>query len=176
MTSIVPPASPYQDNNRSMFAAFPFSYIDWESKVDHVQFMEDDIVMNNIALWQSSCIILDISSYSIQTGQMERYGFAVYPLIKSFQTRHYFVSGVQVLPVYRGAVPRKLTDILSRNTNVEPMNLLSKMREDNEIQYAGSAYAVVKAVDSQRHAHYLRSLAEITPSQRYLNAEEKLLY
>ena len=50
------------------------------------------------------------------------------------------------------------------------------MREDNEIQYAGTAYAVVKAVDSQRHAHYLRSLAEITPSQRFLNADEKLRY
>lgn len=75
-----------------------------------------------------------------------------------------------MLPIYRGAVPRKLTDILSRNTNVDPNALLQKMREDNEIQYAGTAYAVVKAVDSQRHAHYLRSLAEIVPMQRFLNA------
>ena len=82
MTSIVPPASPYQDTNKSMFAAFPFSFIDWESKVDHIQFMEDDIVMNNIALWRSSAIIFDISSYSVQTSKLERYGFAVYPLIK----------------------------------------------------------------------------------------------
>ena len=36
MSSIVPPASPYQEANKSMFAAFPFSYIDWESKVDHI--------------------------------------------------------------------------------------------------------------------------------------------
>lgn len=94
MSSIVPPASPYQEQNRSMFAAFPFSFIDWESRVDHIQFMEDDIVMNNIALWQSSSILFDIASYSIQTGQMERFGFAIYPLIKMFQTRNYFVSGV----------------------------------------------------------------------------------
>mmetsp|Transcript_27927 Transcript_27927/g.37295 ORF Transcript_27927/g.37295 Transcript_27927/m.37295 type:complete len:240 (-) Transcript_27927:87-806(-) len=65
MSSIVPPASPYQDENRSMFAAFPFSFIDWESKRDHIQFMEDDIVMNNMALWRSSAIIFDISSYDI---------------------------------------------------------------------------------------------------------------
>ena len=126
--------------------------------------MEDDIVMNNITLWHSSAIIFDISSYSIQGGQIARYGFAVYPLIKMFQTRNYFVSGVQVLPVYRGPVPRKLTDILSRNTNVDPTALLQKMREDNEIQYDGTSYAVVKAVDSQRHAHYLRSLAEVVPA------------
>ena len=36
MSCIVPPASPYQKDNRSMFAAFPFSYIDWDSRVDHV--------------------------------------------------------------------------------------------------------------------------------------------
>ena len=107
-----------------MFAAFPFSFIDWDSKIDHMQFMEDDIVMNNIALWKSSAIIFDISSYSLSTKQMERYGFAVYPLIKSFQTREYFCSGLELLPVYRGPVPRKLTDILSRNTNVEPLKLL----------------------------------------------------
>ena len=84
MTSIVPPASPYQEQNRSMFAAFPFSFIDWDSKVDHIQFMEDDIVMNNLALWTSSAIIFDISSMTIATGAMERYGFAIYPLVKSF--------------------------------------------------------------------------------------------
>lgn len=148
MSSIVPPASPYQDQNRSMFAAFPFSFIDWQSKVDHVQFMEDDIVMNNIALWRSSAIIIDISSYDVNSGEMKRYGFAVYPLVKQFQTRNYFVSGVHVLPVYKGPVPRKLTDILARNTNVDPSALLQKMREDQEISYAGSAYVVVKAVDS----------------------------
>ena len=37
LSSIVPPASPYQDApNKSMFASFPFSFIDWESKLDHV--------------------------------------------------------------------------------------------------------------------------------------------
>ena len=113
-----------------MFAAFPFSFIDWESKSDHIQFMEDDIVMNNISLWRSSVIIFDITSYSIKTRKMERYGFAVFPLIKQFQTRNYFVSGVQILPVFRGPVPRKLTDILARNTNVDPMALIQKMRED----------------------------------------------
>ena len=147
-----------------MFAAFPFSYIDWESKRDHIQFMEDDIVMNNIALWRSSAIIVDISCFDIATQKMERFGFSVYPLIKQFQTRSYFMSGVQILPVYRGPVPRKLTDILSRNTNVDPLALLQKMREDQEISYVESrAYVVAKAVDSQRHAHFLRSLAEIVP-------------
>lgn len=138
--------------------------------------MEDDIVMNNISLWKSSAIVFDISSFSISTKKMERFGFAVYPLIKQFQNRNYFVSDVQILPIYLGAVPAKLVQILARNTNVEPVALLQKMREDKEITYAGSSYVVVKAVDSQRHAHFLRSLSEITPSQRFLNAEEKLRY
>ena len=50
------------------------------------------------------------------------------------------------------------------------------MREDQEINYAGNSFVVVKAVDSQRHAHFLRSLSEIVPSGRFLNAEEKLRY
>ena len=73
------------------------------------------------------------------------------------------MSGVNILPVYAGAVPRKLTDTLSRNTNVDPIALLARMRDDQEISYAGNAFVVVKAVDSQRHAHYLRSLEEIPP-------------
>ena len=93
-----------------------------------------------------------------------------------FQTRNYFVSGVQILPVYRGPVPRKLTDILSRNTNVDPVALINKMREDQEITYAGNASVVAKAVDSQRHAHFLRSLSEQAPGQRYLSNEEKQRY
>jgi len=50
------------------------------------------------------------------------------------------------------------------------------MREDNEIQYAGNGYIVVKAVDSQRHGHFLRGLDELQPGQRLLTAEEKLRY
>lgn len=80
--------------------------------------------MNNISLWKSSAIIFDISSFSITTKKMERFGFAVYPLIKQFQNRNYFVSDVQILPIYRGRVPPKLTQILSRSTNVEPISLL----------------------------------------------------
>ena len=176
MSSIVPPASPYHERNKSMFAAFPFSYIDWESKVDHLQFMEDDVVMNNISLWKSSAIIFDLSCYDLSTKKMERYGFSVYPLIKQFQNRNYFASGVHILPVYKGIVPRKLTEILARNTNVEPNALLQKMREDKEIEYAEQAFIVVKAVDSQRHAHFLRGLNELIPSSRFLNAEEKLRF
>ena len=148
MTSVCPPASPYQDANKSMFAAFPFSYIDWESRLDHVCFMEDDIVMNNIALWRSSAIIFDISYYSLTDRNMQRYGFAVYPLTRQFQGRNYCMSGVNILPVYAGAVPRKLTDTLSRSTNVDPIALLARMRDDQEISYAGNAFVVVKAVDS----------------------------
>ena len=132
--------------------------------------------MNNIALWRSSAIIFDITGYSIDSKQVERYGFAVYPLIKLFQTREYFSSGLEILPVYRGAVPRKLTDILARNTNVAPKELLKKMREDGEIQYAGTAHIVVKAVDSQRHAHFLKSLQEMVPSSTFLTTEESQRY
>jgi len=67
-----------------MFAAFPFSFIDWDSKQDHIGFMEDDIVMNNMALWRSSAIVFDISAYDIGTRELVRYGFALYPLTKQF--------------------------------------------------------------------------------------------
>ena len=108
---------------------------------------------------------------------MERYGFAVYPLIKLFQTREYFISGLEVLPVYRGTVPQKLIDILARNTNVAPKALLQKMKEDGELEYAGAAHIVVKAVDNQRHAHFLKSLQEMVPSNNFLaTAEEKHRY
>ena len=51
------------------------------------------------------------------------------------------------------------------------------MREDGEIQYAANnSFVVVKAVDSQRHAHYLRNLSEIAPGTRFLTAEEKVRY
>ena len=73
-------------------------------------------------------------------------------------------------------MPHKLTDILARNTNVDPQALLQKMREDGEINYAGPGYIVVKACDSQRHAHFLRGLDEVQPSQRLLNTEEKVIY
>ena len=43
------------------------------------------------------------------------------------------------------------------------MALLQKMREDQEIVYAGSAYIVAKAVDTQRNAHYLKNLSEQAP-------------
>lgn len=49
-----------------MFAAFPFSFIDWESKKDNIMFLEDDIAMNNVALWKSSAILFDLSSYDIK--------------------------------------------------------------------------------------------------------------
>lgn len=62
------PSQSLSRSDRSMFAAFPFSFIDWDSKIDHIQFMEDDIVMNNLALWTSSAIIFDISSMTVATG------------------------------------------------------------------------------------------------------------
>lgn len=70
VSSIIPPASPYQEDNKSMFAAFSFSYIDWDSKQDQILFMEEDIVMNNMALWRSSAIIFDISSYDMETREI----------------------------------------------------------------------------------------------------------
>ena len=44
--------------------------------------MEDDIVMNNMALWRSSAIVFDISAYEMNSREISRYGFAVYPLTK----------------------------------------------------------------------------------------------
>lgn len=133
--------------------------------------------MNNISLSRSSCIIFDISCFSVATQKLDRFGFAVYPLIKLFQEREYFCSGLEILPVYRGLVPRKLIETLVSSTNIAPMALIEKMREDGEIQYApGSASIIVKAVDSQRHSHFLKNLQEIVPKGSFLTNEEKFKY
>jgi len=103
MASICPPGSPYQEE-RSLFAAFPFTTIDWNSTEDTVKFTEDDLVTLGLSLTRSSVIIYDIKAYDLKTKQTSNYGFAVYPLIQSFQQRTYFLSGVHQLPVYRGQV------------------------------------------------------------------------
>ena len=36
----MPPGSPYVNGKRTMFAAFPFSFCDWDSKQDFIKFME----------------------------------------------------------------------------------------------------------------------------------------
>ena len=122
--SIVPPGSPYIDGKRTMFAAFPFSFCDWDSKQDFIKFMEDDIVLNGLEVFKSSVILLDINTFDIQTKKINHYGFAVYPLAKDFQNRIYFLSGVSQLVVYKGAVPAELTDTLNNNPNIDPLLLL----------------------------------------------------
>ena len=92
--SIVPPGSPYVNDKRTMFAAFPFSFCDWDSKQDFIKFNEDDIVLNGLEVYKSSCILLDINTYDIQKKEIKHYGFAVYPLAEAFQNRIYFLSGV----------------------------------------------------------------------------------
>ena len=63
-----------------MFAAFPFSFCDWDSKLDFIKFMEDDIVLNGLEVFKSSCILFDINTYDMATKQINHFGFAVYPL------------------------------------------------------------------------------------------------
>ena len=59
-----------------------------------MRFLEDDIVMNNLALLKSSCILIDVLEFDLKTQKYESFGFALYPLIRLFQSRSYFVSGV----------------------------------------------------------------------------------
>ena len=176
LASVCPPGSPYLGDERTMFSAFPFSFCDWESKQDHVKFMEDDIVLNGLEIYKSSSLIIDINTFDIKTKNVVHFGFAVYPLAKDFQNRIYFLSGVMQLPVYKGPVPRELTDTLCQNLNVDPSALLQKMHKEGKIEYHGSAQAIVKAVDNQRHAHFLKPLPELVPSNKFLTPEERQRY
>ena len=95
--------------------------------------MEDDIVLNGLEIYKSSCVIIDINTFDIKTKQIQHYGFAVYPLAKDFQNRIYFVSGVQQLVVYKGPVPAELATTLCQNLNVDPSALLQALVKDGKI-------------------------------------------
>ena len=45
IVSICPPGSPYSEENKSLFASFPFTSIDWNSTEDNIKFTEDDLVI-----------------------------------------------------------------------------------------------------------------------------------
>ena len=40
----------------------------------------------------------------------------------------------------------------------------------------GNAFAVVKAVDNQRHGHFLETLDKLKVENRFLNAQDRLKY
>ena len=67
-----------------MFAAYPLAEIDWDSSSNHIRFMEDDLVMNNLGLIKSSCIILDINEFDLAENKFKPYGFAIYSLTRMF--------------------------------------------------------------------------------------------
>ena len=51
------------------------------------------------------------------------------------------------------------------------------MKEEGGLEYApNDAFCVLKAVDSQRHAHYLKPLDQQRPSQSFLTQDEKEIY
>jgi hypothetical protein len=84
VTSIVPPGSPYLADGASLFAAYPYSQLDWDSSTDHFMFLEDDIVTNNVALTRSSSLIIDIFEFDLKTKKFTRIGFCLYPLVRVF--------------------------------------------------------------------------------------------
>ena len=120
-----------------------------------------------MALFRSSTMVLEIRTLSlngpegqaalqnvragrVDSSELTEYGFTVYPMTKIFQNRVYFSSGVHKLPIYKGAAPLKLTEILSKNTSIDPTALLQKMREDGDLTLLDSDYLMIKAYDSVR--------------------------
>ena len=134
--------------------------------------------MNNLALIRSSCILVDIAEYDLETKKYTQFGFALYPLVRLFQGRIYFVSGVQICPIYKPNTVsvKKLSQLLIQNPNVDAMALVRKLVESKEISQAENAFAVIKAVDNQRHGHFLQSLKDLKVDGRFLNAKERVLY
>ena len=50
MVSICPPGSPYLEEGKNLFAAFPFTAFDWNSTEDTIKFNEDDLVILGLQL------------------------------------------------------------------------------------------------------------------------------
>jgi len=103
MAAILPPSTIYNSaKERSMVGAFNIGeYIDWDTATDNIQYFPgDEIVIDQLSMRPNSCAIFDVKQYNLKTGKIANYGFAVYPLIKIWQSRMYMVSGVVQLPIY----------------------------------------------------------------------------
>jgi hypothetical protein len=68
VVSIVPPGAPYNKNDRQMTAAFISMQTNWDdSNTNHLTFNDDDTAFQNILLFNSSVILVDIKQYNYKT-------------------------------------------------------------------------------------------------------------
>jgi hypothetical protein len=67
MVSCVPPAGPYNENNRSQSAAFVFSTIDWEkSRDNNLIYREEDFALWDLQMLQTSALLFDIKMVDLR--------------------------------------------------------------------------------------------------------------
>jgi len=84
LASVCPPAFPYSGGKHKMIQAFTLTKVLWDSFPDYFMFDEDEVIIKNVPLDRSSCLIFDIKRYNFISESTMDFGFAVYPLISEF--------------------------------------------------------------------------------------------
>ena len=84
LVSLCPPAAPYT-SEQTMKSAFKLYKVDWaQSLPNYFLFDEDEILMKNQKLDNSSCMIIDLKRYNFVKKETSDLGFAVLPLVQEF--------------------------------------------------------------------------------------------
>jgi hypothetical protein len=66
LATCIPPASPYNANNRSEHAAFVFSVIDWKtSKDNNLFYKEEDFALSALKVIQTSAVLFDVKMFDL---------------------------------------------------------------------------------------------------------------
>ena len=68
-----------------MRSAFKLYKVDWDNSFsNYFVFNEDEVLMRNQQLKNSSCLIIDLKRYNFQSRSTSHFGFAVLPLVQEF--------------------------------------------------------------------------------------------
>ena len=79
-----------------------------------------------------------------------------------------------LVPVYQGKMPKELIERVKGDTDSHSIEIINDLLKKGSIKLMKDpVVAVVKVVDNQRSAHFLKKLYEITPGKRFLSIEQR---
>ncbi len=95
LASLCPPAGPYNAKARSLEGSWSITHIGWDGARDGAQvFADDEVRAKGVPLVATSVMIFDIKLFDLKTKRLADYGFAIYPLTRTWRGRLYVPSGV----------------------------------------------------------------------------------
>ena len=97
---------------------------------------------------RSSILIYDIKAFDLRTRTTTHFGYAVFPLIVTFQSRLYLVSGLYLLPVYKGPVSKKLLQRVMNEPDTESRKIISELLKAGDMSIMGGTQLIAKVVDA----------------------------